>query len=300
MINGVLKPTVTATAAMVEENDKAIKTLLNEKEKAIKNSKYWQMYIGASGEGDYKLWYKYTYPNQDPNDDNFLEGIGNDLRFALSKQAYNFKNTVKEWMSEVLQIVFQAASLCIDTLRTFQLIVLAILGPLAFGIAVFDGFQHTLSAWIARYINVFLWLPVANIFGGIIGTIQEKMISIDISQIQEQGDTFFSNTDIAYIAFLIIGIIGYFTVPSVAGFIINAGGGGALGQKATGLFNAVGGGVGKIGFGIAKAGLGRVAEGVSNVMHAPRDFAEGYYSKDKKGSDNYMKDKLSSDQPKKK
>lgn len=35
---------------------------------------------------------------------------------------------------------------------------------------------------------------------------------------------------------MIIGIIGYFTVPSVANYIVHAGGGGALGQKVTSIF----------------------------------------------------------------
>jgi conjugative transposon TraJ protein len=88
-------------------------------------------------------------------------------------------------------VFFEAASLCINTIRTFYLIVLAILGPLVFGIAVFDGFQHTLTVWIARYINIFLWLPVSNIFGSIIGKIQENMLKVDIAQVQNYGDTFF-------------------------------------------------------------------------------------------------------------
>lgn len=101
---------------------------------------------------------------------------------------------------------------------------LAILGPLVFGIAVFDGFQHTLTVWIARYLNIFLWLPVANIFGGIMGKIQENMVKEDLQQIATNGDTFFSTTDTAYLIFMIIGIIGYFTVPSVANYNIHAGG----------------------------------------------------------------------------
>ena len=32
----------------------------------------------------------------------------------------------------------------------------------------------TLTVWIARYVNIFLWLPVANIFGSVIGKVQEK------------------------------------------------------------------------------------------------------------------------------
>ncbi|MBL7735196.1 MAG: conjugative transposon protein TraJ, partial [Chitinophagaceae bacterium] len=238
VINGVMKPTVTATAAMVEGSDKAIAVLLQKKEEAIKKTDVWQMYVGESGSGDRDKWYKYTHDNEDPSEEGFFEGIGNDIKFAMSKASYNFRNSVKEWMSEVLRVLFEAASLCIDTLRTFQLIVLAILGPLVFGIAVFDGFQHTLTVWIARYINIFLWLPVANIFGSIIGKIQEKMLELDISQVQDYGDTFFSRTDMAYLVFMIIGIIGYFTVPSVANYIVHAGGGGALGHKVTSLFGS--------------------------------------------------------------
>lgn len=238
MINGVMKPTVTATAAMVENSNQAIEVLLQKKEEAIMNSDVWQMYVGEGGSGDRDRWYKYTHDDADPDDEGFFEGIGNDIKFAAAKMSYNFRNSVKEWMSEVLRILFEAAALCINTLRTFQLIVLSILGPLVFGLAVFDGLHNTLSAWLARYLNIFLWLPVANIFGGIIGKIQEKMLEIDIDQIGNYGDTFFSRTDMAYMVFMIIGIIGYFTVPSVANYIVHAAGGSALTQKTTSILSA--------------------------------------------------------------
>jgi conjugative transposon TraJ protein len=236
MINGIMKPTVTATAAMVEGSNKAIEVLLKEKEKAIKETNPWKMYVGVTGAGDRDQWYKYTHEGADSGSEGMLEGIGNDVKFAMEKASYNFRNSVKEWMSEVLRVLFEAASLCIDTLRTFQLVVLSVLGPLVFGIAVFDGFQHTLTVWLARYINIYLWLPVANIFGSIIGKIQELMLKMDIAQVNSNGDTFFSRTDVAYLIFMIIGIVGYFTVPSVANYIVHAAGGGALGQKVTSLF----------------------------------------------------------------
>jgi len=52
MINGVMQPTVTATAAMVDNSDKAIAQLLKQKEDAIKKTNVWQMYVGENGEGD--------------------------------------------------------------------------------------------------------------------------------------------------------------------------------------------------------------------------------------------------------
>lgn len=236
MINGIMKPTVSATARMVKDSDKAIALLLKRKEEAIKRTDAWQMYVGINGQGDRDKWYKYVH-GEDSSSEGMLESIGNDIKFAMAKASYSFRNSVKEWMSEVLRLLFEAAALCINTLRIFQMIVLAILGPLAFGIAVFDGFQHTLTAWIARYLNVFLWLPVANIFGGIIGKIQENMLKLDLSQIAQAGDTFFSRTDAGYLIFLIIGIVGYFTVPSVANYIIHAGSS-AFTYKATSTYTA--------------------------------------------------------------
>ena len=294
VINGVMKPTVTATAAMVEGSDKAIAVLLQKKEEAIKKTDVWQMYVGESGSGDRDKWYKYTHDNEDPSEEGFFEGIGNDIKFAMSKASYNFRNSVKEWMSEVLRVLFEAASLCIDTLRTFQLIVLAILGPLVFGIAVFDGFQHTLTVWIARYINIFLWLPVANIFGSIIGKIQEKMLELDISQVQDYGDTFFSRTDMAYLVFMIIGIIGYFTVPSVANYIVHAGGGGALGHKVTSLFGSSSRTVvntASAGAGMAVDAMGSAANRMSQSMSSS-GASNPYFGDSSSGNSGYMNDKL--------
>ncbi|WP_245970492.1 conjugative transposon protein TraJ [Pseudochryseolinea flava] len=223
LINGVLKPTVAGTSAMVEGSRSSIAFLLKKKEEAIMKSPMWQIYVGSDGGGSFEKWYEYTYGEEDnalPN------GLGDHMRFAMEKASYSFRNTIKQWMSEVLHILYEAASLCINTIRTFYLIVLAIVGPLVFGFAVFDGFHNSLTMWLARYINIFLWLPVANIFGSIIGKIQENMLKIDVAQIERYGDTFFSTADTAYLVFLVIGIVGYFTVPSIASYIVHAGSGG--------------------------------------------------------------------------
>jgi conjugative transposon TraJ protein len=141
-----------------------------------------------------------------------------------------------------------------------------------FGFSVFDGLQHSLTQWISRYINIFLWLPIANIFGSIIGKVQQEMIKLDISQIQSAGDTFFSSTDTAYLIFLCIGIVGYFSVPSVANYVIHAHGGNGLLNKVTSvatstvsMAGAAGGAVG-----------GRAAQGAGNLMSLPGDIAAGY------------------------
>jgi len=255
LLNAVLSPTVRGTSGMVQDSDKAIALLLKKKEDAVKSSKFWEMYVGDDQKGSREKWLKYTYG--DGYSEGFTDGISNDIKFYMAKQSYNFRNSIKAALSEILRVVFESAALCINTIRTFHLIVLAVIGPIAFGIAVFDGFQHTLTSWIARYINIYLWLPVANIFGAIIGKIQEKMIALDIRQVQENGDTFFNAHDMAYLIFLIIGIVGYFSVPSVAGYIIQAGGQNTLLHKVTSLFANTAMAAGNVAF-PAGGGFGRL------------------------------------------
>lgn len=239
LINGVMNPTVRATAAMVEHSNSSIEALLKHKEQVAKGTTKGQMLGTNIQEHDYDKWLKYSEGLDDDSptpEQGLWDSISNRLGFAASKSMFNFKYWIKQALSEILQLLFEAAALCINTLRTFQLVVLSILGPLVFGLSVYDGFHHTLTVWLARYINIYLWLPVANIFGAIIATIQEKMLVLDIGQIENYGDTFFSATDTAYLIFLVIGIIGYFTVPSVANYIIHAASGGALPHKVSSFF----------------------------------------------------------------
>ncbi len=212
LINGILQPTVAATDAMVMNTNQALQDMLDGKTQAISQPQN----PALSPDDDPSHWYQYAHPDvpASPTPDS-----GNPISSALS--AFSIKNLIKTWIAEILELFYQGAALCIDTIRTFKLVVLAILGPFVFGLSVFDGFQDTLRQWIARYINVFLWLPVANIFGAITAKIQLNMMVLEASG--GSTDPFFGDTNTAYLIFLLIAIIGYFTVPSIAGYIVHAG-----------------------------------------------------------------------------
>ena len=141
----------------------------------------------------------------------------------MDRTAYNIKKSVRDWFRGLLEMLFQAAGLIIDTLRTFFLIVLSILGPLAFAISVYDGFQNTLTRWISRYISIYLWLPVSDLFSSVLARIQTLMLQKDIEQLSDP-DFIPDGSSTVYIIFMIIGIVGYFTIPTVASWIVSAGG----------------------------------------------------------------------------
>lgn len=227
IMDKVLGPTVDGTAALVENSNESIAKLLQQKEAEIRETDKWKALVGESGNGNRDLWMKYYHKNEIGNEGIFGK-LGNDVKFAMDKLGYDFRNSIKHTIATILQIIYEAAALCINALRTFKLVILAIIGPLVFGLAVFDGFQHILAVYLARYVNIFLWLPIANILGALLGKIQENLIRIDITQIQQTGDTFFSTYDLGYTIFMIIGIICYFTVPSIADEVVFVGGGGGM------------------------------------------------------------------------
>jgi conjugative transposon TraJ protein len=239
LLNGVLEPTVTGTTEMEGKASAAISTLMEQKQEALNSSAGFPLFSGDGQKEDMSLWELYAQNNDQGNS----SGFTNASLFSMMKGFFNFRTTLKEWLSGILEVVYEAAALCINTLRTFQLIVLAILGPLVLGLSVFDGFQPSLRNWLARYISVYLWLPVANIFGAIIANIQVAMLQLDIQQIQNYGGTYFSSTDIGYLIFLIIGIVGYFTVPSVAGYIVSTGNNEAMVSKINQLVAKAGKGI---------------------------------------------------------
>lgn len=128
-------------------------------------------------------------------------------------------------IKEVVQVLFQAASLVIDTIRTFFLVVLSVLGPLAFALSVFDGLHSTLVQWISRYISVSLWLPVSDLFGCMLSKIQSMIMEKDIERMSDPLSWIHADgSETIYIVFMLIGIVGYFCIPTVSSWIIHAGG----------------------------------------------------------------------------
>lgn len=217
-INAVLSPVVQGTHTILENqvldlNNLQAKKDLLEREAMLRNPE--TAYLVSNEEFDNKL----EELGWSPGDLVTMSGM------YMDRFAYQTEQAIKNWFRNLLEVLFQAAALVIDTIRTFFLIVLSILGPIAFAISVWDGFQSTLTQWLTRYVSVYLWLPVADLFSSMLAKIQSLIIEKDIAMLADPTyipDT--SNT--VYIIFMIIGIVGYFTIPTVTGWIIQAGGAG--------------------------------------------------------------------------
>lgn len=244
-INGVLSPVVQGTHKMLESetfdmNEYRDKKDKKERELMMRNPE--TAFLVSNEEFDKQI----DALGWKPADMMVMAGM------YVERGMYNMRKWIRDLMREALELLFAAAALLIDTLRTFFLIVLSILGPIAFAIAVWDGFQSTLTQWIARYVQIYLWLPVSDLFSTVLARIQSLMLQSDIDRMDIDPNFSIEASDGVYIIFMVIGIIGYFTIPTVAGWIIQAGGG-------TGSYNRNIGQAASLAGGVAGAAAGNVA-----------------------------------------
>lgn len=274
-LNTILSPIVVGTHGLLEKQTFELNEYQELKDKLeyeamLRNPE--QAYLVSNEEFDKKLdalgW--------------SISDAGVAMGMYYDRTMYNLKKMCREAFREILEICFHAAALLVDTLRTFFLIVLSILGPIAFAISCFDGFQSTLTQWFNRYISVYMWLPVSDLFSAVLARIQKLMLAQDIEALSDPS-YIPDLSNAVYIVFMLIGIVGYFTIPTVANWIITAGGlnpmnrnimtGGKMAGAAALGGAAVAGGLANQGLGRAAAGAGAVAgniagrtkQGFSNV-----------------------------------
>jgi len=236
-LNSILSPLVQGTHSMLQTQTLDMNRWQQEKDKAEREA-----YTHAG-----KAWLVDNEAFDRKLDELGITDAPEMIGMYLEKALYDVKKTMREWFREVLEWFFHAAALCIDAIRTFFLVVLSILGPIAFAISVWDGFQSTLTQWITRYVSIYLWLPVSDLFSTILAKIQVLMMQHDVAQMSDPS-FLPDSTSVVYIIFLITGIVGYFTIPSVSNWIIQAGGMGNYGRNinrmATSAGSALAGGAG--------------------------------------------------------
>lgn len=256
-VNGILSPVVRGTHQMLETQTFDMNKYRQQKDKLeyeamLRNPE--TAYLASNEEFDKRI----EELGFSPGDMVTMTGM------YIERGMYNMKKSIRDFFREILELLFAAAALLIDTIRTFFLIVLAILGPIAFAISVWDGFQSTMSQWFTRYISVYLWLPVSDLFSSILAKIQVLMLQNDITEMENNPAFSPDASNGVYIIFMIIGIIGYFTIPTVAGWIIQAGGAGNYGRNVNNAASYAGGKVAGVTGAATGAAAGNIAGRLMN------------------------------------
>lgn len=145
---------------------------------------------------------------------------------------------IMDAIRQVLESIFEGIVYLIAFLRTIFCVLLVIFGPLVFALSIFDGFQDNYLQWIARFINVNLYLPIALL---ILALVQEVLIYVLEWEITTINSMLIYQPQLFYVTNLVVpicGIVGLSMVPKIASWIVqasgtNSGGGRMLRTAAT-------------------------------------------------------------------
>lgn len=142
-----------------------------------------------------------------------LKATGRQIDFALS-------STILLAIESILVLVMKAFMIGQQIYCYVYLIILGVLGPFAFALAILPSYSHNISSWIARYISIALWIPIGQLMYFL--NYQILLHMADMSKGYDFGDKWIM------IITLAICILNIKAVPQIASYVIeSAGDGGA-------------------------------------------------------------------------
>ncbi|WP_320113227.1 hypothetical protein [Draconibacterium orientale] len=213
-VNLLLAPTKGLThlsEAVYADKKHIVKERLEDKQQAILSTDLPLFYENEEKEAD--LWDKGV---------NLILTTYNIFSGRAIQNQINFY--IMDATRQLLESFFEVLVYLIAFLRTVFCVLLVIFGPLVFALSIFDGFQDNYLQWIARFVNVNLYLPIALLILSIVQEILIYVLEVEIAQINAM---LIYEPKLFFVSNLIVpvcGIIGMAMVPKISSWIIHASG----------------------------------------------------------------------------
>lgn len=173
----------------------------------------------------------------DKDREGVLGDMAVDFKIWFGKVSEDFKFQLLSYTQDILLAIMQVAEAVLFLLSMSYRLVLRMGAPIAFAIAIFPGFTNNIAEWFGKYINYVLLPVVAALYGGIAFAASEAYLSFyDAGAAVVAGGSEAQQPEflgLAYIALLIMLLIGYLQVPSMTQMIVSVGGVGAMVQGAS-------------------------------------------------------------------
>jgi hypothetical protein len=131
---------------------------------------------------------------------------------------------IKEWLLNIILNIFSffkgAVYLIMNCLRIFFLIFLGMVGPIAFALSLFPGFEGSLTNWYAKYVSIWLWAPICNIVSVILSLVELQVVEVMYSA---AGTSSSLGMFVMLIVFYILGAYAYLSLPTLASWVVQGG-----------------------------------------------------------------------------
>jgi conjugative transposon TraJ protein len=159
---------------------------------------------------------------REKNEDTFggLKNMLGSVGLAISSTVEDLKMALMKGLLCVCGLFKLAVFLILNFVRIFCLCLLGMLGPIAFAFSIFPGFGNGITHWLAKYISIYLWLPIFNI---ITILLTQAELALTEQVVGAAGTTGIWGIMVLLIVVYIMGAFVYLSVPTFATWIIAGG-----------------------------------------------------------------------------
>lgn len=212
---------------------------------------------------------------------------------------YYATETLMDALEIILSIIYSALKISVRVFNISFRVILIVLGPISFALSIIPYFKDNWKSWIAKYINVSLYLVVAAAIDVIIYKFRDIMLGIQITKYDEaikqieSTEDFFAldapfEASVITCVFMLIFVAMYLIIPSIVSMIVEKGE--TAGVQAGLAASMIG--TGKVGAAVAmksfdiasilpRMAMGKGKEAVSNAVGGSQGGAEKNKENDK-------------------
>jgi conjugative transposon TraJ protein len=178
---------------------------------------------------------------------------------GFSNIMFNVGTFLLKILLEILSFAKQAIYIIMNFLRLFFLVILGMIGPIAFTLSLFPSFENSLSNWFTKYISIYLWAPICNVISIILSQAESVLTSAMLNGTSSEGFVFMA---VMLVVFYVIGFYSYLSIPTIATWAVQ--GGASSMELASTLQGARKAAL--LAGGVAAAGSGRMTGGLKNII----------------------------------
>jgi hypothetical protein len=131
-------------------------------------------------------------------------------------------------LSWVISLLVKIVQYILLAVSSVFLIILGLVGPFSFALALMPGFTGNIRTWLARYIQISFWIPLASMVDMVNFKMRDAML-----------DFFWTSTDVwkfaapTHLIILdVVTLICLLAVPSMSSWVISGSGGGGVMRSA--------------------------------------------------------------------
>lgn len=118
---------------------------------------------GASGETSFVLESMTEEKIDSGKKKNWFQKTWESIKLVVSMKVGDTVNKASTCISWLMSLIIKIVQWILLAVSSIYLIILGFIGPFVFAFSLMPGFTNNISTWIARYIQISFWVPMAAV-----------------------------------------------------------------------------------------------------------------------------------------